>query len=448
MNELEILLSQAIDAQKKNQTQVAIEKYNFILAENQDHLFANYNLGLLLIELGKLKSGMLHIDRISAQILNQAEHTNAYAIIGARLFEYNHWEHAKFWLAQALNFRPMDERLKWMFKRAENRDYLKPEVFDPLANKTLLRYSPREADTYIYTIDIAGTCNLRCPSCPVGNTALGERGIGMMALNLFSKIMLKIAEESPSAQPQIWLFNWGEPLLHPKLADFIREIKTFGFSSHLSTNLNVTTGIAEMVKAEPSEIKISLSGFTEETYSKTHTRGSIHLLKANMYLLKHEIIKQRKTIRVWVGQHVYKHNQADIEKVKNICAELGFEHHPIQAFFQPVEKLVRLAQGQRDIKDEAVLNNLIRDPVDYINNKKAHRDDRYDCELRFNQTVINYDGEVALCCSTYEKSNTLGVAFLDHSHEDIESLKYKHEFCKTCRKHACDYSSLKPMDKT
>ncbi len=38
---------------------------------------------------------------------------------------------------------------------------------------------------------------------------------------------------------------------------------------------------------------------------------------------------------------------------------------------------------------------------------------RSTAELRFNQTVINHDGSVALCCTVYDRDNMLDIGFLD-----------------------------------
>ena len=64
--------------------------------------------------------------------------------------------------------------------------------------------------TFVYNIDIAGTCNLGCASCPVGNTPLGsvsrgERPRGFMPFELFAQIVEKIARETPVERPVITL---------------------------------------------------------------------------------------------------------------------------------------------------------------------------------------------------------------------------------------------------
>jgi len=54
---------------------------------------------------------------------------------------------------------------------------------------------------YMYYIDIVGTCNLRCPSCPVGNYLPHDfmdlqRPKGFMKLALFEQILDKIKREN------------------------------------------------------------------------------------------------------------------------------------------------------------------------------------------------------------------------------------------------------------
>ncbi len=141
----------------------------------------------------------------------------------------------------------------------------------PNTGRSLRRYSAREGDTYIFVIDIVGTCNLRCPTCPVGNSP--ERPRGFMDLALFRRIIAKIRRESPVPHPQINLYNWGEPLLHPELPRIIAILRQAGMRSYLSSNLNIKRGLEAVIAAGPDELKISLSGFSQETYSRTHARG-------------------------------------------------------------------------------------------------------------------------------------------------------------------------------
>ena len=260
------------------------------------------------------------------------------------------------------------------------------------------------------------------------------------SLSLFEKILEKIALETPTPHPQIWLYSWGEPLLHPDLPKMVTLIKQRGFTSHLSSNMNIEKGLRELVKAEPDELKISLSGFTPETYEQTHVKGNLLLVKSNLYKLRTYLDQYKSRTRVWVGHHLYKNNFMQQQDVKVICSELGFEHHPIQAFFQPLEKLIALSNGDVTVTTDPILNNLIVPPLKQMAFSLQHQLSDYDCELRFNQTVINADGSVAQCCCQYDTKNMLGMQFLDYGRDDIEAAKYQNPICVSCRKLGLDYA--------
>lgn len=440
-------LKRAISLQQSGDLTAAADIYVELISVGDTQAAVRHNLGIIRLEQGQLADAMALIQGVFDEQPDNPELNGTPSVVGRALYENQHWEAARPWLEKALTINPADAASQFMLERVSPRDYLATEVYDPLASETLLRYSPREAETYIYTIDISGTCNLRCPSCPVGNFSSADRTLGFMPVDLFAKIIAKIKREAIVARPQIWLYNWGEPLLHPQLTEIIKEVKKNDLTVHLSTNLNSEHGIAELAKAAPTEIKISLSGFTEETYSLTHKRGDLSLLKANMYLLRHYLNKYQSATRVWVGHHLYRTNSDQLESVRAFCTELNFEHQPTQAFFQPLEKLVKLANNEVLPEDEDLLAKLLVDPRDYLKNIKNHRSGNYDCELRFNQTVINHDGSVALCCSVYDRSNMLDVKFLDADHQTIEKKKYQHPFCKTCRAASCDYTVTDVMNR-
>jgi organic radical activating enzyme len=264
--------------------------------------------------------------------------------IGLALYAANLWEDAEPWLARAVTAEPWNASAAAALRRARRPDYLAPEVFDPLLGRALHRYSAREGDTYIFVIDIVGTCNLRCPTCPVGNSP--ERPKGFMKLEMFERIIEKIRRESPVPNPQINLYNWGEPLLHPQLPAIITILRRAGMRSCLSSNLNIKRGLEAVIAAEPDELKISLSGFSQQTYSRAHTRGNLDLVKTNMRLVRAYADDYGVATKIWVGHHIYRSNQQDIEPVRQLCEELRFAYHPIAAFYMPLERLMDVIDGK------------------------------------------------------------------------------------------------------
>lgn len=434
---LPIRMATAVGHHRAGRLQEATQLYELVLEEDSQYPAARHNLGMALLGLGDLGKAMALLEHSFAEEGNDPAWTQSLSPIGMTLFQQGRWEHAKPWLERAAVHNPDDQAVLAALDRIAPRRYLAPEIFDVESQRNLQRYAPREAPTYVYSIDVVGTCNLRCPTCPVGNSPTAERASGFMALDLFQKILTKIIAENGSLRPEIWLFNWGEPLLHPQIGEIIQQVREAELPCHLSTNLNTERGLREVAKADPTNLKISLSGFSQDTYAMTHRRGNLNLVKANLYLLRHYLDKYRTTTRVWIGHHLYRNNHHQIEMVAALCQELGFEHHPVAAFYQPLERLVELLEGRG--KGDPILDQLLEHPNSYLPRIKASRSGRYDCELRFNQTVINFDGSVALCCSVYDQPNMLGAHFLEHEHAELQAMKYRHPFCQTCIRHGLAY---------
>jgi hypothetical protein len=55
-----------------------------------------------------------------------------------------------------------------------------------------------------------------------------------------------------------------------------------------------------------------------------------------------------------------------------------------------------------------------------------------DCLLRSEQTAINSDGSVALCCTVFDLEHTIAPSFLDVDHRELQKRKYEHPLCGEC----------------
>jgi MoaA/NifB/PqqE/SkfB family radical SAM enzyme len=425
-------LEAANAAHQDGRLETAAEIYRELLTSPEVALPARFNLACVQLRQGLLSEAAEGLTRTLAEDPSNPYRPWAVREMGLALFRHNFWEVARPWLEEALIEYPDDPAVQQAWSRSRPPPWLAPEAFDAGRDRTLLRAAPREGSSYVYTIDVVGTCNLRCPSCPVGNLTASSRPRGFMPLGLFEQIVDKLIEESPVPRPEIWLFNWGEPLLHPDLPAMIKRLNQHHLPSFLSTNLNIRKGLDKTIAANPGTIKVSLSGFSQATYGKTHARGRIDRVKDNLYRIRRLIDRYRVGTRVWIGQHVYQTNRHEVEPVAELCRELDFDHRPIAAYYQPLEKMLDIAEGR--MSDEPILGQLLEHPAEYLSRQARWRDQRYDCELRANQTVINHDGSVALCCTVYEPANMLGVNFVDTKREQIETLKYEHETCSRCQR--------------
>ncbi len=367
-------------------------------------------------------------------------------LMGEALFAARLWLEAQPWLADAAALEPWDAGLADRLEQCRLPAWLAPSWQDPHSGRRLRRHPPREGRAYSYTVDVVGTCNLRCPSCPVGNSPARPRGF--MAPALFGQILAKIRAESPDPAPRLTLYNWGEPLLHPELPRLIGMAHDAGFGVQLSTNLNIRHGLEAVISAAPEELKISLSGFTPQSYARSHRRGDLALVLANMREVRRLIDKHRVGTRVWIGHHIYRFNKDQIPAVAALARELGFAHHPIDAFFMPLERLGDYLDGDPAADPGGIIPDLPLDPRQRQAALTGQQDPDSDCELRYAQTVINHDGSLALCCSVYDQANMLGGNFLDLDHAEIQRRRYAHPFCGTCMAKRMHYAGRALIDLT
>ena len=320
----------------------------------------------------------------------------------------------------------------------------------PAAIKTQLSLrrllQQKQTADFYYLIDIVGTCNLRCPSCPVGNYAEASPK-GLMSFDMYQAILQKISLEHPGENVFIDLYNWGEPGLHKQLGEIIRITKSFHFGVGISTNLNVFPDMKTMVKESPSYLRISLSGYFNATYQQTHRRGDINLVKSNMHLLRYWIDQLKSDTIVQVGFHIYRDNfDVDFTKMQQLCDDLGFIFAPTLAALMPAEKAVKEVDGELLPNDEEIISKLVISTLKRVEILGEARKKYRDCQYRTVRTTINFDGSVPLCCATFEEAQIIAKNFLDISRQDIQAKKYAHGFCKKCQARSLDmvYTGAEP----
>lgn len=284
-----------------------------------------------------------------------------------------------------------------------------------------------------FFIDVVGGCNLRCPSCPNGNCHGVHNPSGFMAPKLLSEIVEKIDREYGPAD--IHLYNWGEPFMHPQFPEMLRIAGSRGARVFLSTNLNVLRKPDEIVAMNPYSLRISLSGFTQATYDRTHAGGDIERVKSNMRILSQSLRTSKASTRVHVFFHRYKHNLEDADRMRVLASELGFGFHPVWALLMPVEKVLGFAEvdgiGVTPTDEDRVLVDLLALPLaDALD--AARKLLPKPCPFLHSQVVMDIQGRVQLCCAVFDASRFTIASFLDTPPEALERAKNNHLYCAAC----------------
>jgi MoaA/NifB/PqqE/SkfB family radical SAM enzyme len=122
-------------------------------------------------------------------------------------------------------------------------------------------------------IGVTTACNLRCPACPTGT-----RKLGRSAQHLDFDVYRRVVDELRDALMFMLFWDWGEPLLHPRLADMIEYAGRSGIMTVTSTNGNVPFTDEQMdrlVAARPSVVIACVDGTDQATYEKYRTGGQL-----------------------------------------------------------------------------------------------------------------------------------------------------------------------------
>lgn len=324
---------------------------------------------------------------------------------------------------------------------AHSRANLPPvELFDPAihtppdhATFAPLVEASIKAGPRLILWDLVGSCNLRCPSCPVGTMA-GTNPKGMISEELFHRILEKLSREFPNWQ--LHFYNWTEPLIHPRIADFVRAAADAGFHVHLSSNLNHLRDSETLVAAGAKTFRISLSGFTQLVYERGHRGGNIEKVKKNLIRLSEARKSTGSLTRVHVYFHKYRHNVHELPLMESFARELGFDFIADWAYLMPLEKLIAhveddLPDHERNFADDSIVPAI--DDAVALMQRSGGRD--RPCDL-IDQLVLDHQGRVTLCCAVFDGKRNFIAEYLDTDWTQLQQMKYGHRSCDKCMHYA------------
>lgn len=286
-----------------------------------------------------------------------------------------------------------------------------------------------------YTIDIMGSCNLKCPSC--AHSIDGDKTpIGRMSLNNLKTVVDKIIDENEIVT-HVSLYSWGEPFLHKNLPEIISYLHVNGIAVALSSNLSIDSDelLGNVIRQSPEYLKVSLSGYYPDTYEKTHTGGNIDLVKSNMYRLRYYLDKFKSKTFVDVNYHLYNDNNGlNLEKMRMLCEELKFSLSTTYSLVMPLERCLDYLDGIHDPQTEKLNSMLLVNIEEGLEASSMYRSKI--CPFKENQININWDLKVPVCCTVFNRDGiTVSDNYLESTLEQINSNKNSAKICGKCIKY-------------
>lgn len=293
------------------------------------------------------------------------------------------------------------------FKRVVNliKAYLSYYISILIGRSVVWGYPP------ILMIEPTNICNLKCPLCPSGTGQL-KRDKGYMNLATFEKV---INEVSPYTFMLI-MWNQGEPFLNKDFIQMCKIAKSKKMLLLVSTNANVLPNAKEIVEAGIDRLIVSADGASQDTYNMYRRNGVLQIVIDNV----ESIIKAKKAAKTSSPKVIWqfivmKHNEHEIEEIKDITHKIG------------VDKL-QLKTVQIYDKDD-IYTFLPNNPK--YRRYKITGDDfelkygiKNRCRRIWTQPVVNWDGEVAVCC--FDKDNDFKIGNIQQ--QSFKNLWHGKEF--------------------
>jgi len=233
-------------------------------------------------------------------------------------------------------------------------------------------------------IEPTNICNLKCPLCPSGNGTL-ERVRGFMSFELFVKIIDEVKEYATS----IVLWNQGEPYLNKEFNKMVKYATDSGLFTLVSTNLNTRIEAEEIVKSGLDSMIVSLDGATQESYNKYRVNGKLEKVISNVEAIieAKRNLKSNTPIIKWQFL-VMNHNEHEIEKIEKMAEKLDVD----QLNFKTIQ-----IYRKDDIKFLPDNPKYRRYNITKSNFELMFKLENK-CRRLWKQPVVNWNGEVAICC--------------------------------------------------
>jgi pyruvate-formate lyase-activating enzyme len=289
-----------------------------------------------------------------------------------------------------------------------------------------------ELQTFDYQIDVSGSCNLRCVSCPRGNFS-PQPEAGFMSPENFGLALDKILREDPLVGA-VALYNWGEPLLHPQLPEIISICRKRGVHAAVSSNLSFKRDFSEVVKAGPTWFRASVSG-VEKNYEITHTGGRWELFLENLHTLTHLKEQYASEMEIEVFYHIYKNRADDYRRLKELCQTLNLPLRVRHAALAPLDNIAAIEAGET--LNPAV--NLTRSLQSLsVEEAMAMARRERDLPCAYARCLhIAWDMTVRACMEWFHPDLKLVDGnFLDATLAEIAAARRDSSLCRSCRERA------------
>ena len=277
----------------------------------------------------------------------------------------------------------------------------------------------------IVFFDIVGICNAKCPYCTTGANKKSPGGI--ISTKLFSDTLKQLLKKGAiDSQSTIYLYNWGEPFLHPDINGIVNVINDLKLTYAISTNAARVPEINKAFVENLREVLFSMPGFSQESYDRIHG-FKFEKIKLKIVTLVGNLRSHGFKGDFIIAYHVYRFNLNEMKKCEVFANSIGaefslgtqslmtggsFKHGWMDHY--PMKKRYEF---QRNFLPTGIKETMDNAPKDYI------------CP-QLDLLVIDENTHVLTCCAM--PKNHPDCLSIDINSEDIEAALKHRADCPVC----------------
>ncbi len=300
------------------------------------------------------------------------------------------------------NLDPFGTLFKGVTYAAAIRPYISPAKLTNLIlceTEKVKRSARPRSMPYIAILDTVNACNLSCSYCPTGQKRKSGRDLKMID----PKRIQDLIDEAGRYLVIAYLFNWGEPLLHPDIAKIVEMFHRARIFTSISSNLNITNreAITDICDAGLDHLIASFSGVSQSTYEQYHHTGSLDVMVEN---IRHLVDYKKKTGHrnpiIELKYLTFKHNLHEVEHARKLAKKIGVNIFRAVRAGGTAEAIVEENQAQK----RGIKVGL--------------------CHHLWHAVVLNADDGVAPCCYLFFKEDDFGKYHGEHLREIRRNSKF------------------------
>ena len=282
-------------------------------------------------------------------------------------------------------------------------------------------------------------CQLDCPHCARQKAITGMQE-GHMRWQSYERLMSEIGPRLGA----IAFWQWGEPLLHPRITDMVSLARQHGVISYISTNAQIEPDQFDMTGLIGSGLDmliISMDGSSQPVYQQFRAGGSLERLKRFV----EAAVRCRDNLKapgplLNIRVVATRDNEADIRQIHDYAADAGvdlFSVKSVSLYYEESAEHPALPEN-RDLRSFQYYSGETQQEYGRLANY---------CRKPWTWPTLRYDGTLLFCECDHQMIAPLGNVYSAGSFREVwrsqnaEKLRVRFgsdglidwEFCRRCR---------------